>query len=486
MRGKGNITRAEMQRRMNERKGLGFFGSAGAFLGMVVLAAVLLVSSIDMGAWLDYMAEQDSIDQVISGLIGQTDPDSDDSQSSAPSDQDDDSDNSQDVSQSSQSADTGDSQDESQSSQSADSGDNDASSASSASQDDESDSAKASPSLDLAGYYYYDQLNSSDQEKYEQMYRVMALHEEVEFPGTNEGEIERFRNYVDADHPEIFYTHGYKYSTDDKRGVTVLSDASFYSKDQIDQYKPQIDKAVKQIEAGIPVNADDYTKARVVYEYLVQNIAYDHSLEEQTARDAAPPEKSGQTVVNALLEHSCVCNGYAQAFELVMHDLGIPCVLVTGDLNDGRGAHGWNLAKLDGEWYYVDPTWGDPDANDNYVPGESSEAIEYAYLAATTTDMLGSRSFDDWQILPDCTATADNFYVKAGRELRAADTNQIIAWGDEVLSRGEREFSFQCSDQQVFGEVLQAIENGAINFAGSPGYYYTYHDDVRTYLFTIG
>lgn len=61
-----------------------------------------------------------------------------------------------------------------------------------------------------------------------------------------------------------------------------------------------------------------------------------------------------------------VCAGYAKAFVYILANLGVEAEFVTGYTYDSYGKldlkerHAWNRVKLDGEYYYVDPTWGDP------------------------------------------------------------------------------------------------------------------------------
>lgn len=79
-----------------------------------------------------------------------------------------------------------------------------------------------------------------------------------------------------------------------------------------------------------------------------------------------------------------VCEGYALAFEHLMHQAGIPCSYVSGDarhegLNetDDRG-HAWNVVKIDNRWYEVDTTWDDHDISDFQ---DKPEAIKKAFEA---------------------------------------------------------------------------------------------------------
>lgn len=67
--------------------------------------------------------------------------------------------------------------------------------------------------------------------------------------------------------------------------------------------------------------------------------------------------------VGSLVEPGAVCEGYAEGFKLICDKLGIPCVLVVGNINDeDNEAHMWDYVKMeDGKWYAVDVTWDDRD-----------------------------------------------------------------------------------------------------------------------------
>jgi transglutaminase/protease-like cytokinesis protein 3 len=73
-----------------------------------------------------------------------------------------------------------------------------------------------------------------------------------------------------------------------------------------------------------------------------------------------------------LNENSAVCNGYAEAFNLLAHKCNIPSTIVTGTANGG--GHAWNYVVLDGEGYYVDTTWDDP------IPDRPGRIREDYYL----------------------------------------------------------------------------------------------------------
>lgn len=87
---------------------------------------------------------------------------------------------------------------------------------------------------------------------------------------------------------------------------------------------------------------DDYTKVKLIYEYIGTHFVYDHSLTKYSAYDG-------------LTTGSMVCQGYALLTYRTMWDAGIPCRIITGRSENQN--HAWNIVLLDGQWYNLDITW---------------------------------------------------------------------------------------------------------------------------------
>ena len=66
------------------------------------------------------------------------------------------------------------------------------------------------------------------------------------------------------------------------------------------------------------------------------------------------------TAYGALCENTAVCEGYAEAYALLLELCGIPNQLVMGIDRIGEH-HVWNLVQIDDAWYHVDVTWDDRD-----------------------------------------------------------------------------------------------------------------------------
>lgn len=88
-------------------------------------------------------------------------------------------------------------------------------------------------------------------------------------------------------------------------------------------------------------------------------LAHDMLCRSCTYSDAGPESRAA---CGALLRHTAVCGGYAEAFALLMEHAGIPVRIVTGiaQLPGGKAEpHAWNLVQLSGSWYHLDCTWDD-------------------------------------------------------------------------------------------------------------------------------
>lgn len=96
----------------------------------------------------------------------------------------------------------------------------------------------------------------------------------------------------------------------------------------------------------------DYSRARVLHDWLIYNANYDYSYTYY--------EPSG-----VLLYGTGVCESYATAYAMLCTAAGLDCMCVSGTAGTDAdpttwGAHSWNLVKLGGTWYHVDCTWDDP------------------------------------------------------------------------------------------------------------------------------
>ncbi|MBD3921158.1 hypothetical protein H8B09_20490 [Paenibacillus sp. PR3] len=95
-----------------------------------------------------------------------------------------------------------------------------------------------------------------------------------------------------------------------------------------------------------------------LFQRLDEFVDYDYDLYFGTGGDPLSHTANG-----ALANGLAVCDGYATALQLLLTKVGIEAKVIEGTANNGSGkgyeAHAWNLVKLDGLYYHVDPTWGD-------------------------------------------------------------------------------------------------------------------------------
>ena len=100
--------------------------------------------------------------------------------------------------------------------------------------------------------------------------------------------------------------------------------------------------------AGI---AGDFNKIRSIYYFVTSSVTY--------AEDESDPY--AYTAYNAFFNGSAVCQGVTQLLYRMFNDCGIPCRIIAGLSRDSstmkEGHHVWLIVKLEGQYYYLDPTW---------------------------------------------------------------------------------------------------------------------------------
>lgn len=294
-------------------------------------------------------------------------------------------------------------------------------------------------------YYVYSQLDEADKKKYRLVLAALETREDQPYPADGMDDLNRIFQCVQADHPELFYVDGVSMETITNRGTGVVERVTIrgrfaYTPEDAEVIAAQIDAAAALCLTGAPTEGDDYALAKYLYEWLANNIVYDHETAGTVLSTAEGDvvHRPSQTVEGALIRNQAVCGGYATAFQLLLHKLGIQCACVTGY---GNGMpHAWCLALLDGAYYYVDPTWADPQAIN---ARQELGYVNYDYLNITTADLLRTHEITSLCALPDCVETADNYYVREDLLFYSADEYRLgTLAADATIARAPLQVRF--------------------------------------------
>lgn len=324
------------------------------------------------------------------------------------------------------------------------------------------------------GRYAYRTLSSEGQTVYDEILECVLNQEtKIEVSTLDKDLLDIVYEAVNADYGGLFWMNGYVYTTYTLGGQAMrLEFAPKYTMDYEERVETQrlIDEAVGELLSGISHTASDYEKAKYVFETLIREVDYD--------LDA--PEN--QNIVSALLYHRTVCQGYACATQYLMHQLGIESFIVTG-LANGEN-HAWNIVKLDGDYYYLDTTWG----NSQYSAADElpGKFVNYAYLNTTTDEIMRTHVSDTPFELPSCTATADNYFVKEGLYFNTWEPDAVGELISTAWFSGPLPISVKFSDAELFARSIDyfVTEQHIADFCpGLTGY--SYLNDTSLNVLTI-
>lgn len=117
-------------------------------------------------------------------------------------------------------------------------------------------------------------------------------------------------------------------------------------------------KALTLATAGfLPLGKTAADKVAYINSYLAARIEYDLNAANRGS------------VIGALVDGKCVCEGYARAFDYLCDIAGVDAVCVPGYgiTDEGREGHMWNAVTIDGKTYAVDATWNDTTGKNAYL-----------------------------------------------------------------------------------------------------------------------
>lgn len=316
---------------------------------------------------------------------------------------------------------------------------------------------------ETARWYVYEQLSADDQERYLILLDAFQSREGRAYPETDMDDLARMRDCVLADHPELFSIGGIEMQTTSNLGSGLVTGLTvegqyLYSAEEAAALQPQIDAAADACLAGMP-DGDDYAKAKYLYEYLAENVEYDHG---DWGEGSA-----GQTIADVLVGRRAVCAGYARTFQYLMQRAGVTCVYVTGTANGG--SHAWCAAFLDGNWYFVDPTWGDPQFLDEGGAAADFGRVNYDYLCVTGDDIAATHVADCPYPLPACVSDADNYFVREGLVVTDSDLEWAGHLIEAAVARGDSSARFRCDTRATYDYLVASLFEGQEVYRFIPG-----------------
>lgn len=320
----------------------------------------------------------------------------------------------------------------------------------------ESDNTESCSLLEEGGSRFaYESLDAQEQIWYGEIEQALGemtdtvkLSTEPIGQGLDEQDIDRIFQCVLIDHPEIFYTTGYtytKYSRGDRTvGIDFAGTYSLPREEAVNKAEEIRGRALEWL-SDIPSDASEYDKVKAVYEKIIFSTDYDLNASDN------------QNIASVFLGNSSVCQGYAKATQYLLNHLGVMCTLVQGTVDTGE-AHAWNLVRVDGDYYYVDTTWGD--ASYRMEDGSGQEElpeINYDYLCVTTQELLRTHCIESVVAMPECTATQANYYVREGVYFTSYDAEQMQSIFDRAWESGRTEITLKCADEECYREICRVL-----------------------------
>jgi hypothetical protein len=180
------------------------------------------------------------------------------------------------------------------------------------------------------------------------------------------------RTLYHYDHPLYYWiSNVYVYSSKD---IYICVDPDYTTGAARAATNTMIYEGIASIAEGLTAEASAYNIALAYYERLLTKADYAYENDGETPQD--DPWAHSVVGVFDSTYNAVVCEGFAEAYQLLLNYHGVENILVPGQ---SRGVgHLWNLLRLDnGGWYWCDITWDDRT--------HSPLGTDYKYFCVTDT-----------------------------------------------------------------------------------------------------
>ncbi len=219
--------------------------------------------------------------------------------------------------------------------------------------------------------------------------------------------------------------------------VTAFKPTYIFDASELPAKRDNFNEAVNAIIAGIPSIMGEFERALMLHDILAERL--DYVLDAENAHNA----------YGALVCGEAVCEGYAEALQVLLMKAGIQSHLALGESkNPSNGVsegHEWNYVRIDGKYYHVDLTWDD---QDSYT--------YHAYLAVSDARIKEDHVITDADYaLPVCDSEEANYFTVLGGKITSYTAKSVA----ERLRDGGMMGSFFLENTDAAAEFKTFLKN---------------------------
>lgn len=283
----------------------------------------------------------------------------------------------------------------------------------------------------------------------------------------------------DYDHPALYwFSNQVVYNANN---LYLCTEEEYASVNERERLNTLVEQSVKSYVNFAKQGADRLDQVALVHDKIVNDIDYAYQKDGKTPEDA----KWAHGVHGVFDPHYklAVCEGYADAFALILNYMEIPNYYIVGNAGTegpgGGSGHAWNAFYDDAHqrYLYMDLTWDDL-GEDGYsyeffgMPMNDFEESHFEYVS-------DAKKGEDW--LYDIAGTYNDdflgtYYNRGGFYYDGSiDANALVADAKAKAARAGGWVSILCPDEDTIAEIAGALGIGTEHYTATyTGYTYRY------------